>query len=56
MVLIENRSRKFHKFTETEGTYPEITMKFQNRIKKTKTHREKEMEREKNVPGKLKRK
>ena len=40
---------------ETGETYPEITEKFQNRIKTTKTHREKEREREKNIPGKLKR-
>ena len=30
---------------ETGGTYPEIIEKFQNRIKITKTHREKERER-----------
>ena len=39
---------------EIGETYTEITGKFQNRIKTTKTHREKEREREKNVPEKLK--
>ena len=36
-------------------TYPEITGKFQNRLKTTKAHREKEREREKNILEKLKR-
>ena len=40
---------------EIGETYPEIIGKFQNQIKTTKTHREKEREREKNVPEKLKR-
>ena len=39
---------------ETRETYLEITEKFQNQIKTTKNHREKEREKEKNVPGKLK--
>ena len=40
---------------ETGETYPEIIEKFQNQIKTTKNHREKEREKEKNVPRKLKR-
>ena len=51
----QNRSKIFCKFTEIGETYPEITEKFQNQIKTTKNHREKEREKEKNVPGKLKR-
>ena len=52
---MHNRSKIFLKFTEIGETYPEITEKFQNQIKTTKNHREKEREKEKNVPGKLKR-
>ena len=54
-VLIAKQIENIHKFKETGETYPEITEKFQNQIKTTKNHREKEREREKNVPGKLKR-
>ena len=52
---MQNRSKIFRKFTETGETYPKITEKFQNQIKTTKNHREKEREKEKNVLGKLKR-
>ena len=40
---------------EIGETYPKIIGKFQNQIKTTKTHREKEREREKNILEKLKR-
>ena len=39
----QNRSRIFCKFTETGETYLELIGKFQNQIKTTKTHKEKEI-------------